>query len=210
MTTETHLLYKIAKAYYEDGLTQDQIGKRFGLSRIKISRLLQQARQTRVVQIAITPPSGSYGDLERAVEAAYGLDEVVVAADGAQQAAVVPLLGQAAAAYLARCLSDGQILAWFVYQSRSSPEKEMLSGELALDEKRCLRLKEYLLILPPDTYLREDPLRLVDGDLEPIAQIGEAVQVTGAERKAGDYRYFDNKVQCAGPYWGVNQITAAE
>lgn len=106
--------------------------------------------------------------------------------------------------------SDGQILAWFVYQSRSSPEKEMLSGELALDEKRCLRLKEYLLILPPDTYLREDPLRLVDGDLEPIAQIGEAVQVTGAERKAGDYRYFDNKVQCAGPYWGVNQITAAE
>ena len=38
--TDITLLYKIAKAYYEDGLTQDQIGKRFGLSRIKVSRLL--------------------------------------------------------------------------------------------------------------------------------------------------------------------------
>jgi DNA-binding transcriptional regulator LsrR (DeoR family) len=64
-----------------------------------------------VVQIAITPPSGSYGDLERAVEIAYGLDEVVVATDGTVPAAVVPLLGQAAAAYLTRCVGDGQTLA---------------------------------------------------------------------------------------------------
>ena len=76
--TDSTLLYKIAKAYYEDGLTQDQIGRRFGLSRIKVSRLLQQARQSRVVQITITPPPDSFGDLERDLETAYGLDEVVV------------------------------------------------------------------------------------------------------------------------------------
>jgi hypothetical protein len=85
----------------------------------------------------------------------------------------------------------------------------LIEGRL-FEDNGCLRLKEFLLILPPDTYLREDPLRLVDGDLEPIAQIGEAVQVTGADKNAADYRYFDNKVQCAGPYWGVNQITAVE
>ena len=39
---EKKLLFKIAKAYYEDGLTQEQIGKRLGLSRIKVSRLLQR------------------------------------------------------------------------------------------------------------------------------------------------------------------------
>ena len=78
--TDNTLLYKIAKAYYEDALTQDQIGKRFGLSRIKVSRLLQQARQSRVVQITITPPADSFGDLERDLERAYGLDEVVVVA----------------------------------------------------------------------------------------------------------------------------------
>lgn len=118
--TETSLLYKIAKAYYEDGLTQDQIGKRFGLSRIKISRLLQQARQTRVVQISITPPAGSFGDLEREMEKVFGLDEVVVvgvngSTDGgenaASQADVLPRLGHAAAAHLARVLGDQQLVA---------------------------------------------------------------------------------------------------
>ena len=110
MTANT-LLYKIAKAYYEDALTQDQIGKRFGLSRIKVSRLLQQARQSRLVQITITPPVASYGDLERDLESAYGLDEVIVVDTFSdEQSDVVPRLGVAAAAYLARCLGDQEVL----------------------------------------------------------------------------------------------------
>ena len=109
--TDNTLLYKIAKAYYEDGLTQDQIGKRFGLSRIKVSRLLQQARQSRVVQITITPPTDSFGDIERDLETAYGLDEVIVVSTfSSEQSDVVPRLGVAAAGYLARCLGDQQVL----------------------------------------------------------------------------------------------------
>jgi hypothetical protein len=79
-----------------------------------------------------------------------------------------------------------------------------------LDKESCLRLEEYLLILPPETYLREDPLRIVDRGLDEIAQIGDSIQVTGAEKDSDDFRYFDNKVRCPGPYWGVNQISAAE
>jgi len=109
--TDTTLLYKIAKAYYEDGLTQDQIGKRFGLSRIKVSRLLQQARQSRVVQITITPPMDSFGDLERELEATYGLDEVVVVdTTGSAQGDIALRLGVVAANYVARCLADQKIL----------------------------------------------------------------------------------------------------
>ena len=109
--TDSSLLYKIARAYYEDALTQDQIGKRFGLSRIKVSRLLQQARQSRVVQITITPPADSFGDLERDLENVYGLDEViVVSTDNDDQREVVPRLGLAGATYLARCLGDQQVL----------------------------------------------------------------------------------------------------
>ncbi len=104
VTAETHLLYKIAKAYYEDGLTQSQIGKRFSLSLIKVSRLLQRARQNGVVQITIAVPAESHADLKQ-VEAAAGLDEVVVAATPrTNQNDVVPAIGQAAAAYLARCI----------------------------------------------------------------------------------------------------------
>jgi DNA-binding transcriptional regulator LsrR (DeoR family) len=105
------LLYKVAKAYYEDGLTQDQIGKRFGLSRIKVSRLLSQARQSRVVQITITPPADSFGDLERELEKLLGLDEVVVVpAPGDRQQDVLPNLGAAAANFLARALNDHDVI----------------------------------------------------------------------------------------------------
>ena len=71
------LLYKIAVSYYEDGLTQKQIGKRFGLSRIKVSRLLRQAREQKIVQINITPSNGSHAELERALDIKYNLDEVI-------------------------------------------------------------------------------------------------------------------------------------
>jgi DNA-binding transcriptional regulator LsrR (DeoR family) len=109
--TDATLLYKIATAYYEDGLTQDQIGKRFGLSRIKVSRLLQQARQSRVVQITILPPPGSYGDRERALEQAYGLDEVVIAGPGGSHTDLLAELGAAGANYLARCLNEQRVVA---------------------------------------------------------------------------------------------------
>ncbi|MCB0046313.1 MAG: sugar-binding transcriptional regulator [Caldilineaceae bacterium] len=112
MSFDMNLLYKIAKAYYEDGLTQNQIGKRLGLSRIKVSRLLQQARQTRVVQITITAPNDSHAELERELEQAFGLDEaVIMSVPNTDQVTVTPILGGAGAAYLNRCLTDGQTIA---------------------------------------------------------------------------------------------------
>lgn len=50
------LLYRIAQSYYLDGMTQQQIAKRFGLSRPKVSRLLQKARGERIVNITLVPP----------------------------------------------------------------------------------------------------------------------------------------------------------
>ncbi|MFM7581764.1 MAG: sugar-binding transcriptional regulator, partial [Caldilinea sp.] len=60
--------------------------------------MLQQARQSRVVQITITPPMDSFGDLERELEATYGLDEVVVVdTTGSAQGDIALRLGVAAA-----------------------------------------------------------------------------------------------------------------
>jgi DNA-binding transcriptional regulator LsrR (DeoR family) len=105
------LLYKIARAYYEDGLTQEQIGHLLGLSRIKVSRLLRQARDEKVVQITIVPPQDVNVDLERALEARYGLDEaIVVSPPDYDNATIVRELGPAAAACLVRCLQGQAVL----------------------------------------------------------------------------------------------------
>jgi len=105
------LLYKIAKAYYEDGLTQEQIGDLLGLSRIKVSRLLRQARDEKVVQITIAPPQNANADLERELEARYGLDEaVVVSPSSYDKATIVHELGPPAADCLVRCLQGDYVL----------------------------------------------------------------------------------------------------
>jgi DNA-binding transcriptional regulator LsrR (DeoR family) len=106
------LLYKIAMAYYEDDLTQEQISRRFGLSRIKVSRMLQQARHERIVQITIVPPQDPKPDLERKLEAMYGLAEVIVGARATDDSAsLVRELGAAAAEYLVRCLQGREVVA---------------------------------------------------------------------------------------------------
>ena len=109
---DQRLLYKIAKAYYEDNLTQQQIGERFGLSRVKVSRMLSQARNTRVVQISINPPQSSNADLERQVESKYSLKEaVVITPSDYDSQTIVSELGPVAARYLLRCLQGREILA---------------------------------------------------------------------------------------------------
>ena len=72
------LLYKIAHAYYHEDLTQAQIAKRFGLSRIKVSRLLKQAKQKQIVHITLAPPSEDFPGLEQELERRFGLEEAVV------------------------------------------------------------------------------------------------------------------------------------
>jgi DNA-binding transcriptional regulator LsrR (DeoR family) len=106
------LLYKIAKSYYEDGLTQGEIGKRFGISRIKVSRLLQQARAEKLVQITITSQESSNADLERELEAKYGLDEaVIVSASSNDKITTTRELGPAAVECLLRCLQGNEVLS---------------------------------------------------------------------------------------------------
>ena len=104
-------LFKIAKAYYEDDLTQEQIGKRFSLSRVKVSRMLQRAREDRIVQITVIPPQASNADLECRLADRYGLDEAtVISPSGNDTATIVRELGPAAVACLLRCLQGDEVL----------------------------------------------------------------------------------------------------
>lgn len=105
------LLCKVAKAYYEDGLTQQVIGQRFGLSRIKVSRLLSQAREQHVIQISIATPPGSYVELEHELEGRYALDEAIVVPPQETPQALHQALGLAAASCLVRSLQGHETLA---------------------------------------------------------------------------------------------------
>jgi DNA-binding transcriptional regulator LsrR (DeoR family) len=105
---ELRLLVKVARFYYEDGLNQDAITARLGLSRSKVSRLMAQARATGIVQISVVEPEDLFLDLETRLEERFGLQEalVVETQPGDSQAHVSRAVGNAAAGYLGRAISS--------------------------------------------------------------------------------------------------------
>ena len=113
---EIRLLTKVSKLYYEERMRQDEIVSRLNLSRSKVSRLLQQARDEGVVRITVFEPSGIYTDLETKLEKRYHLQEAIVveAHQPENQAIVSREIGVAAASYFARTVrSDDTIgISW--------------------------------------------------------------------------------------------------
>jgi DNA-binding transcriptional regulator LsrR (DeoR family) len=107
------LLYKIAHVYYEDGLSQKQIGLRFGISRIKVSRMLKQARDLKIVQITLSPGNERTDHLEHDIEATFGLDEAIIISHDPVQDSKSRLksLGAAAAECLVRSIQGTETVA---------------------------------------------------------------------------------------------------
>ncbi len=105
------LLSKVSELYYLQQHTQQQIANRLHVSRPKVSRLIQQAREEGIVQINVVS-RGSFLELETDLEQRYKLEEVLIvdadAASGDQM--LRQQLGTAAAAYLLRTLAAGDIL----------------------------------------------------------------------------------------------------
>jgi len=103
------LLTKIARMYHERGIRQPQIAAQLNVSQARVSRLLKQAVELGIVRTIVVSPPGLHADLEEAIEAKYGLREVVVADTGERDegAALLPALGAAAATYLETTLTGG-------------------------------------------------------------------------------------------------------
>jgi len=75
---EERQLIKIAKMYYEDGLTQQDIAQRLGIYRTTITRLLQKARDTGIVTFSIKGQYKEQVDLEDQLLKAFDLKDVII------------------------------------------------------------------------------------------------------------------------------------
>ena len=110
--TENNLIYKIASLYYEDKQTQQEIANRMGISRIKVSRLLQQARIRGIVEISLKKPQGNFADLEKMIADKWNLKEVILTNSGADDEKELLLqLGKATAEYAARVIGGNETIS---------------------------------------------------------------------------------------------------
>jgi len=114
--SKTHLMVKVAKQYFETGMTQQEIATSLYISRSTVSRLLSRARDEGIVQIAIEVPPGVYPELEKSLEQCCNLLEVIVieTRNYDSPTGIALELGQAAAGYLERTIQENDIIgfAW--------------------------------------------------------------------------------------------------
>lgn len=114
--SKTHLMVKIAKQYFEEGMTQQEIATSLRISRSTVSRMLSRARDMGIVQITIEVPSGIYPELEKSLEQHFNLVEAIVieTKDHESSFGIASELGHAAAAYLERTVQKNDVIgfAW--------------------------------------------------------------------------------------------------
>ena len=112
LTWDDHeLLARIAHRSYIDGRTQEEIAQEFGLSRPKVQRLLERARQSGVVDIHIEAPPGLNLELESQLADAFGLSEAIVGPGRSDPDAQREAVARSAAKFLERRLKDGTVVA---------------------------------------------------------------------------------------------------
>ena len=82
---DDELVSRAAWYYYNDGLTQGDVAERLGISRIKVSRILDKGRQRGLIQVRINSP----------YEGCFALQQQLVSAFALTEARVIPALDEA-------------------------------------------------------------------------------------------------------------------
>ncbi|MDO5671256.1 MAG: sugar-binding domain-containing protein [Actinomycetaceae bacterium] len=115
-SNHTGLLVKVAQYHYRDRLTKSEIGKRMGLSRFKIARLIDEAIELGIVEIRIHDSHTNIDkDLGTQLAAHLKLDTcLVVTAKSGDLKPMAQQLAPSAAAYMKKHTKPGDIVgfAW--------------------------------------------------------------------------------------------------
>jgi len=69
------LMGRVARMYYELGMTHQEIATALGLSRVRVTRLLAEARAQGIVEITVHSDEPLFADEQRALRERYGLEQ---------------------------------------------------------------------------------------------------------------------------------------
>ncbi|ABC22167.1 sugar-binding transcriptional regulator [Rhodospirillum rubrum] len=105
-----HLNTRVAWYYYIGSMTQQEIADRLGLTRLRVNKIIGQARADGSVQIEINMPLASCVALEESLKSRYGLVDVVVVPSVKDEEVQKRVIGEAAGLMLGGLLRDGQII----------------------------------------------------------------------------------------------------
>ncbi|USD67949.1 sugar-binding transcriptional regulator [Vibrio sp. SCSIO 43136] len=104
------LLTEIAVAYYQQGATQEEISKKFAISRAKVGRLLKQARDEGIVEITVKYHPVFSAQIEQRLVERFGVKRALVALDQADEEAQRLQVAGLVSNYLSSSLKNGNVV----------------------------------------------------------------------------------------------------
>lgn len=100
MDYEETLTVKTAWYYYCENMTQQQISDKLGISRMRVIKLLERAKQEGVIQFRIRQDSAQHMNLERKLAEVWGLKDTFIVPTPPPEANVNETIAKAAAMYI--------------------------------------------------------------------------------------------------------------
>ena len=100
----------IAKMYYIDGISQDDIAKKTGMSRSNISRILKKCVSDGIVEIIVHDNISLCSDVAHKICTYFQLKDVIIVPTGSSDERQARLVGEKLAMYLDKILEDGMLL----------------------------------------------------------------------------------------------------
>ena len=108
---DVRLMIRVCDLYYNKGKSQQSIAADLGLSRPTVSRLLSSARDQGIVTITISDLDEiRYWELERALEEAFHLEEVLITESSPDVDEANDLIGRMAGRYIEKKIQDGSVV----------------------------------------------------------------------------------------------------
>ncbi|GAA5237925.1 hypothetical protein BMMON2_07470 [Burkholderia mallei] len=106
MTNEE--LTQLAKCYYVDGLTQEELAQKFAISRPKVGRLLKRAIEEGIVEIRVRHHPRAVQDLEQELVTRFGIQRAIISVDHKDQDSQRELLAGSSRATSTACSRTGR------------------------------------------------------------------------------------------------------
>lgn len=110
MDYEDALMAKAAWYYYFQDMTQQQISDRLGISRIRVIRLLERARQTGMIQFSLRRGNEERLIVEKKLMETFGLEDVFVVPAPGDPAQTNANIAEAASMYINERLHEGSVI----------------------------------------------------------------------------------------------------
>ncbi|HGS5259093.1 TPA: sugar-binding transcriptional regulator [Vibrio cholerae] len=106
----TDLLTEIAVSYYQDGATQEEISKKYTISRAKVGRLLKQARDEGIVEITVKYHPVFSAKIEQRLIERFGVRRALIALDQPNDEAQRQQVAGLVSNYLTSTLKNGMVV----------------------------------------------------------------------------------------------------